>query len=123
MVILKFSQASQALQRGMLCEDSPTQQTAQAIAQKVVDSAGKYLTNALESWGSNMSFVFTAHLTYLLPFFHPSHLSVIARLPARDSCLCFVQTLRTLLSLIFFLYPCLLIEGTWIGSVLVFYFL
>lgn len=79
LVIQKFSQASLALQKGVLCEDSAAQQTAQAITRQAVDNAGKYLTNALESWGSNVSRLFTVHLTYILPFFQPSHLSVIAR--------------------------------------------
>lgn len=79
LVIQKFSQASLALQRGVLCQDSAAQQTAQAITQQAVDNAGKYLTNALESWGSNVSRLFTVHLTYILPFFQLSHLSVIAR--------------------------------------------
>ncbi|KAG0711014.1 Unhealthy ribosome biogenesis protein 2 [Chionoecetes opilio] len=79
LVIQKFSLASLEQQKGVLCQDPDTQEVGIAVAQKTLEKSGKYLTNALESWGGDVSCLLTVHLTYLLPSLHASHLSVIAR--------------------------------------------
>lgn len=79
LVIQKFSQASLEQHKGALSQSTGMEHTGQAVTQTTMDTAGKYLTNALDSWGSNVSCLLTVHLTYLLPFLHTTHLAVISR--------------------------------------------
>ncbi|KAK8399199.1 hypothetical protein O3P69_003369 [Scylla paramamosain] len=79
LVIQKFSQASLEQHKGALSQDTATEHTGQVVIQTTMDIAGKYLTNTLDYWGSNVSCLLTVHLTYLLPFLHTTHLAVISR--------------------------------------------
>ncbi|XP_045129896.1 uncharacterized protein LOC123515415 isoform X2 [Portunus trituberculatus] len=82
LVIQKFSQASLEQHKGAFSQDTAMEameDTGQAVTQTTMDTASKYLTNALDSWGSSVSCLFTVHLTYLVPFLNTTQLTVVSR--------------------------------------------
>ncbi|KAG7160257.1 uncharacterized protein LOC121876485 [Homarus americanus] len=79
LVIQKFSQVALEHHRNYLCLDVSCDQANQTPTRQTIEVQTKYLMNALDIWGSNVSQLMTVHLVYLLPFIHNSHLPAIAR--------------------------------------------
>ncbi|XP_071515619.1 uncharacterized protein [Panulirus ornatus] len=79
LVIQKLSLAALEQQKNIVCQDSVSDQPIPAAVRQTMESVVKYLMNAMDTWGSNMSHLMVVHLAYILPFIHNNHLPALSR--------------------------------------------
>lgn len=76
----KLSLAALEQQRNFVYQDTTSVQPSPPATRQTMEVMTKYLMNAMDTWGSNVSHLMTVHLGYILPFIHDSHIPTLARL-------------------------------------------